>query len=161
MEGQDARVVAIRADERVGHGSCSSIDECFEDRELVERLNAEGVKIAKAAVAWAVRLEGLWLDKGADASSGEADCPLVAAARAWRGEPAEPAVAKVAPIDDDDCPVGYRHGPRFYDPIEGWTCNFEPIPGWVDPGAAAREAVREARRDADRTAYEACEEIPF
>ena len=79
----DPRVVAIRADRRVGRGTCSSIDECWEARELVETLDQEGIKVPETAVRWAHEREGLWLEQGANCTSGEPDCPLVAALREW------------------------------------------------------------------------------
>jgi len=37
---RDPRVVAIRADKKIGRGTCSVIDECWTDRELVEHLDS-------------------------------------------------------------------------------------------------------------------------
>ena len=39
----DPRVAAIRADEKVGRGSCSAIDEAFTDAELTAWLDEAGV----------------------------------------------------------------------------------------------------------------------
>lgn len=52
----DPRVMAVRADHIVGHGTCSVIDECWDDRELQAELDADGVprKFSKQATKKAV-----------------------------------------------------------------------------------------------------------
>lgn len=57
----DIRVIAIRADKRVGVGSCSTIDECFTDAELIADMNEDGVVGGPAAVQWALEYEALRL----------------------------------------------------------------------------------------------------
>ena len=44
-------VAAIRADKLVGRGSCSMIDECYDDAELAAMLEDRGVTTVRAAVA--------------------------------------------------------------------------------------------------------------
>lgn len=51
----DARVKAVRADEKVGNGSCSWIDECMSDEELIAWLDERGAKTPAAAVKAARR----------------------------------------------------------------------------------------------------------
>lgn len=43
-------VAAVRADDEVGRGSCSSIDECLTDEELLEMLRQRGADSPGAAV---------------------------------------------------------------------------------------------------------------
>ena len=76
---------AIRNDKRVGRGSCTYIDECWDDKDIIEFLKKDGVTTEAGAIAWAYDTEGLIRDKGADCTSGEPDCPLVEAAKEWRG----------------------------------------------------------------------------
>ncbi len=83
MNMTDPRITAIRNDHRIGRGSCSSIDECYSDRDLVQELDEAGADTPEAALAYAYESEGLWLEKGANATSGEPDCPLVASRDAW------------------------------------------------------------------------------
>ena len=85
----DPRVLAIRADELVGHATCSSIDECFEPDELVEKLDEWEVTTPSGAVTWARDHEQLWLEQGTNASSGEEGCPLVAEYRRFKAKRAE------------------------------------------------------------------------
>ena len=82
----DIRIKAIRGDKRVGRGSCAYIDECWDDKDSLERLDTEGVTTPQGAVEWAHAMEGLTRDHGASHTSGEEDCPLVESARAWREE---------------------------------------------------------------------------
>lgn len=79
----DPRVRAIRADKRVGVGSCTYIDETFSDSELVEDLDMHGIWSPVASVRWAMDFQEMKLDQGTNASSGEKDCPLIAAYQAW------------------------------------------------------------------------------
>ena len=82
----DPRVQAIRDNDRVGKGSCTSIDECYSDSELVEELDRDGAETPEAAVKWALWSEGLWREQGLNASSGEVDCPLVASYNHWHSQ---------------------------------------------------------------------------
>ncbi len=56
-------VEAIRADKKVGRGSCSTIDECMSDSELVRQLMDDGITSVKAALAWAKKTEKMFLDQ--------------------------------------------------------------------------------------------------
>ena len=67
------RVMAIRNHPKVGRGSCTSIDECFSDQELIDCLDASGVSNEDDAVKWAVDHEGLFLERGLDQRWGEDD----------------------------------------------------------------------------------------
>ena len=69
---QDPRVILIRADIAVGSGSCTNVDECYSDEELVEELDLEKIDLA-GAVEWARELAGLWLEKGLEQRWGD-DC---------------------------------------------------------------------------------------
>ena len=76
-------VEAIRNDKRVGRGSCTYIDECWDDKDILKFLKDKGVTTEAGAVIWAHDTEGLILDQGAQCTSGEPDCPLVKAAKEW------------------------------------------------------------------------------
>ena len=80
----DPRVIAIRADKLVGAGTCSSIDECMEDSELVEELDRLKIVESRTAVKWARMDHRLYLEQGTNCSSGEANCPLVKAYRDFK-----------------------------------------------------------------------------
>lgn len=64
---RDPRVVAIRADKKVGRGSCSSIDEAMEDREVVAALDAAGITSVTGALGWAYAAEAHHIDQWLDA----------------------------------------------------------------------------------------------
>ena len=75
----DARVQAIREHKLVGRGSCSSIDECMSDEELVQELDERKVGTADEAVKWAVHHEDLFLEQGLNQRWGEdSDLQLLA-----------------------------------------------------------------------------------
>lgn len=74
---KDPRVIAIHADPLVGKGTCSSIDECMEASELVERLNYLKITEPVEAVKEMREHELQWREQGTNASSGEPGCELV------------------------------------------------------------------------------------
>jgi len=48
----EPRVNAIRLDSMVGKGTCSFVDECLTDADLVAQLDEAGITTAAAAVAY-------------------------------------------------------------------------------------------------------------
>lgn len=81
-----ALIAAVRADKLVGRGTCSSLDECFEDDELPAHLGLTQATTPAEAVKAARDSEELYLENGTNQSSGEPDCPIVASYRAWKAE---------------------------------------------------------------------------
>ena len=69
----DARVQAIRQDYMVGNGSCSSIDTCWSDKELIELFNSAKISTPEAALAWALEHEGMHLEQGLNMRWGDSD----------------------------------------------------------------------------------------
>ncbi len=76
-------VDAIRADELVGKGTCSVVDECHSDEELVALLVEAGVNSPLDAIDWAHDVEGLSIESGLNARWGEDSDPQLAAAKEW------------------------------------------------------------------------------
>ncbi len=76
MSESDKWVQTIRENKLVGRGSCTSIDACWSDGKLSEMLIEKGIKSEKAAVRWALEVEGMWHERALNASSGEPDCNL-------------------------------------------------------------------------------------
>ncbi len=71
----DPRVSAVRADELVGLGSCTSMDEAFTDEELAAHMNYMGVTTTEEAIREARDMEELWLEQGLNQRWGEDDDP--------------------------------------------------------------------------------------
>ena len=71
----DKRIKAIRANDKVGRGSCSSIDECYDTDEIIEELDSKGISTPEAAVKWALETEGIWLEQGLNTRWGSDDDP--------------------------------------------------------------------------------------
>lgn len=82
----DKRVEAIRADRKVGRGSCSSIDECYSDNNLIEALDSSKIKTPTAAVKWARKMERTYLEQGLNARWGEDDDPQLKAYHDWKND---------------------------------------------------------------------------
>jgi len=80
----DERVEAVRSDALVGRGSCSSIDECYDDSDLVEALDYAGISTPAAAVRWARESEGLHLEDGLNQRWGEDDDPQLLDYMEWQ-----------------------------------------------------------------------------
>ncbi len=71
----DMRIKAIREDKLVGRGSCSSIDECMSDAELIKIFDEHDIKTVKAALKFAYDHEELWLERGLNQRWGDDDDP--------------------------------------------------------------------------------------
>ena len=69
----DIRVKAIRMNEKVGSGSCSTIDECWDTDEIIEALDSKGITTAEDAVKWALETEGIVLEQGLNTRWGSDD----------------------------------------------------------------------------------------
>ena len=57
----DSRVKIIRDSKYVGRGSCSTVDECYSDNDLINKFDCEGIKSADEALELALEIEGLTL----------------------------------------------------------------------------------------------------
>lgn len=82
----DERVKAIREDDLVGEGSCSVIDECWSDTELIETLNAQKISTPEAAVQWAISQEGGHLEQGLNQRWGEDEDPQLKAYQEFKAK---------------------------------------------------------------------------
>jgi len=75
MEDIDPRVKAIRDNKLVGAGSCSVVDECMSDEEVIDELNEAEITDPEEAVKHFVEAEGLHLEMATNARWGEDDDP--------------------------------------------------------------------------------------
>lgn len=80
----DARVEAIRKDPVVGRGSCMSIDECFDDKDLVEVLDKAKITIPLEAVRWARESEGMFKEQELNSRWGEDSDPQLVTWKLWK-----------------------------------------------------------------------------
>lgn len=85
----DKRLKAIRDDVLVGDGSCSVIDECCSDAELIEELNKANITSAMEAINWAHKIEGLYLEQGLNQRWGEMNDSQLLAVREWEAKLAQ------------------------------------------------------------------------
>ena len=77
------RVTAIRNHPKVGAGSCTSVDECWDDKDIIEFLDDNGVQTGEGAIEWALEQEGLFLEQGLNQRWGEDDDPQLIAWNEW------------------------------------------------------------------------------
>lgn len=68
-ERADPRVAAIRDSPMFGAGSCSPVDECYDDGELIARLDELGKTTVAAALEWAGMVHEIFEDRMADAKN--------------------------------------------------------------------------------------------
>lgn len=74
---------AIRSDPKVGRGTCASIDECWDDEDLLEVFKEDKITTPEEAVTWARKLEGLFLEQGLNQRWGEDGDPQLLAWQEW------------------------------------------------------------------------------
>jgi len=84
----DPRVKAIREHPKVGRGTCTTVDECFDTKDLIENLDRDGVKTPEEAIQWALDFEGLKLEQALNARWGSDDDPQLKAYRDFHKEEA-------------------------------------------------------------------------
>ena len=77
------RVAAIRNHPRVGRGTCTVVDECYEDRELVESLDEWNITTEGGAIEWALGVQGMYLERACNAREGNDDDWQLLALKAW------------------------------------------------------------------------------
>ena len=82
----DSRVLAIREHKLIGRGSCTSIDECWEDGEILSWLDENHITTDEGSVEWALSQEGLWLESGLNQRWGADDDPQLLAWQKWNEE---------------------------------------------------------------------------
>lgn len=69
----DKRIEAIRSNERVGRGTCTTIDECYSDQELIEALDNAEVTTPLDAVQWCLDHEGIHIEAALNCRWGSDD----------------------------------------------------------------------------------------
>ncbi len=79
----DPRVDAIRKNTRVGRGSAASIDECYDDAELEDKLDRAAIFTPEEAIKWALEEEGLFHEQGLNAREGNDDDELLKSFEEW------------------------------------------------------------------------------
>ena len=77
------RVTAIRNHPKVGRGTCTSVDECWDDKDIIEFLDDNNVTTEEGAIEWALDQEGLFLEQGLNCRWGEDDDPQLIAWKEW------------------------------------------------------------------------------
>ncbi len=82
-EQEKALVAAVRNHPLVGNGTCTSVSECLDDRDLLDFFRREGVTTEKAAVKWAVDYEDMWIEQNLNARWGDDDDPQMQMHREW------------------------------------------------------------------------------
>ena len=79
----EAMMEAVRSHPKIGRGSCSTIDECFSDKELIEALQENGCKTEAEAVNFALEYEGLRIEQATNCRWGEDNDPELTAYNQW------------------------------------------------------------------------------
>ena len=61
-EQEKAMVEAVRADPKIGRGTCAMVDECMDDSDILEELEREGATTPEEAIEVMKRAENDWRD---------------------------------------------------------------------------------------------------
>ncbi len=77
-------VAAIRDHALVGAGSCTVVDECLDDADLIDGMQEGGITTPQRAIAWAIWLEDLHMEQGLNTRYGDDDDPQLAMHREWQ-----------------------------------------------------------------------------
>ena len=77
------RVDAIRSHPKVGRGTCTSVDECWDDKDIIEFLDDNDIHTESGAIEWALEQEGLFLEQGLNQRWGEDNDPQLIAWNEW------------------------------------------------------------------------------
>lgn len=63
MDKTTEMIAAIRADAKVGKGTCSCIDECYSDDELQEAFSKLNLTTVKKALTWARKTDRMFRER--------------------------------------------------------------------------------------------------
>ena len=80
------RVKAIRENKLVGKGSCSTVDECYSDKDLLDELNAEDIDTDEKAIKWAISEQLMYLEDATNYRWGEDSDQEVTALKHFRSK---------------------------------------------------------------------------
>ena len=70
----------------MGKGSCSVIDECYTDSEIIEVLDKKNLHSEPEALKWAFFIQDLYLQQALNARWGDDDDPQLLAYQTWKTE---------------------------------------------------------------------------
>jgi hypothetical protein len=59
------------------------VDECWDDKDIIEFLDDNGIQTGEGAIEWALEQEGLHLEQGLNQRWGEDDDPQLIAWNKW------------------------------------------------------------------------------
>jgi hypothetical protein len=84
VKSTDPRVIAIRENKLVGRGSCTVVDECYDDADIEKWLADDGINTVDGAIQWAIEAHTLFLQMALDARWGEDDDPQLLEWKRWK-----------------------------------------------------------------------------
>jgi hypothetical protein len=73
---ETAMLEAIRNDPKIGRGSCSMVDECMEDEEILEELRRAGATTPEEALREMKGSENVWRDRADDVLGAGGEKPI-------------------------------------------------------------------------------------
>lgn len=102
MYTEQELIAAIRSHKLIGRGSCTSIDECYDDKELWNMFGIPaGNETLEAAIKDAIESEDLHMEQGLNARWGEDDDPQLLQYKEWEKAKAENMDDMVAKFNAD------------------------------------------------------------
>jgi hypothetical protein len=83
MDSPDPRVTAVRTNSLIGSGTCSIVDECFTNAELIDELDEYQVNTPEAAVEHFILSEDLSKENALNYREGTDEDPELEAYDQW------------------------------------------------------------------------------
>jgi len=80
---RDERVIAIRADNLIGTDSCSFIDECLSDADIVEELDRRNIVSPVDAIKHLIDAQHGQYERGLGTRAGDDDDPILIQFNDW------------------------------------------------------------------------------
>ena len=74
---------AIRRHRLIGRGSCTSVDECYSDEEVIRELRIYGIATEDGAISHFIKNEDIFMEQQLNTRWGEDDDPQLTAYETW------------------------------------------------------------------------------
>ena len=85
-QANEFRVEAIRNNDLVGRNTCSVVDECYSDEDVIAELNDYQITTEVGAIKWAIEMETAHHEQALNCRFGSDDDDELKAYEDWKGE---------------------------------------------------------------------------
>lgn len=75
-EEEKVLVAGVRSDAKIGRGTCSMIDECWEDEEIAGVIREDRITTLNALLDALYKIEGIWRERANDVLAAGGEKPI-------------------------------------------------------------------------------------